>query len=293
MRNPYDDRYSATGYYWGTLPSRSCYRVLELLPPDRPLKLLDIGCGEGRNAVFFARNGYHVTAFDTSPIGIVKTERMAAAAGVQIEAFEADINTFPLSEPYDILFSTGVLQYVPPETRDSLLANYRAHTSPNGLNVFSVFVEKPFIAPAPDAEQYFPSLDLWRDPDPLSRLAHRAHRGVDLYLPFQRHRPPARHQPHRRPQGAAGLAGLTAITGCARDEVDSAERLVTRLSGRGHARISPGTGPPPLALLLSCPCDIRGGGGEGGEALGSHWHDRAALANSGHSADHVSGSTHH
>ena len=40
-------------------------------PPEQPLKLLDIGCGEGRNAVFFARNGYNVTAFDISEKGII------------------------------------------------------------------------------------------------------------------------------------------------------------------------------------------------------------------------------
>ena len=152
MTNPYDARYRDPGYYWGTLPSRSCYRVLELLPPDRPLKLLDIGCDEGRNAVFFARNGYHVTAFDTLPVGVDKTRQLAAASGTQVEAFVADINTFRLTEPYDILFSTGVLQYVPPMSREALLANYRAFTRPNGLNVFSVFVDKPFIAPAPDGE---------------------------------------------------------------------------------------------------------------------------------------------
>jgi tellurite methyltransferase len=51
-----------------------------------------------------------------------------------------------------VLFSTGVLQYVPAERRNDLFANYREHTNPGGLDVFSVFVEKPFIAKAPDAE---------------------------------------------------------------------------------------------------------------------------------------------
>lgn len=39
------------------------------MPPITPLKLLVIGCGEGRNAVFFARNGYEVSAFDLSTKG--------------------------------------------------------------------------------------------------------------------------------------------------------------------------------------------------------------------------------
>ena len=153
MTNPYDERYEQPGHYWGKAPSRMCYRVLQLLPPDRPLRLLDIGCGEGRNAVFFARNGYRVTAFDTSPAGIAKTSQLAADAGVRIEAFVADINVFHLTEPFDVLFSTGVLQYVPPQARGNLFAHYQEHTRAGGLNAFSVFVKKPFIPESPDAEE--------------------------------------------------------------------------------------------------------------------------------------------
>jgi len=153
MTNPYDERYASPGYYWGKSPSQMCYRVLQLLPPDRPLKLLDIGCGEGRNAVFFARNGYHVTAFDTSGKGVEKARQLAAAAGVSIEARVASINEFRLTDSFDVLFSTGVLQYVPPELREELFANYREHTNPGGLHALSVFVKKPFIAKAPDGEK--------------------------------------------------------------------------------------------------------------------------------------------
>jgi tellurite methyltransferase len=153
MRNAYDERYEQPGYYWGKAPSQMCYRVLQLLPPDRPLRLLDIGCGEGRNAVFFSRNGYQVTAFDASPRGVEKTRQLATDAGVPINAFVADINVFRLTEPFDVLFSTGVLQYVPPALRPDLFAHYQEHTCAGGLNAFSVFVAKPFIPRAPDADE--------------------------------------------------------------------------------------------------------------------------------------------
>ena len=153
MTNLYDERYERPGYYWGKTPSQTCYRVLKILPPERSFKLLDIGCGEGRNAVFFAQRGYHVTAFDASPKGVEKTKQLAADVGVPIEVFVADINEFHLTEPFDVLFSTGVLQYVPQERRKDLFANYRMYTNLGGLNVFSVFVKKPFIGKAPDAEK--------------------------------------------------------------------------------------------------------------------------------------------
>jgi tellurite methyltransferase len=150
--NAYDDRYSQPGWYWGKKVSALCFKVLELMPPEKPLTLLDIGCGEGQNAVFFARNGYRVTAFDLAQTGVEKTLCLAAEAGVKITAFQADINTYRLREPFDIIFSTGVLHYIPDALRREIFDHYKAFTNENGLNVFSVLVNKPFIPKAPDAD---------------------------------------------------------------------------------------------------------------------------------------------
>lgn len=151
-KNIYDERYDQKDYYWGTIPSTLCYKVLELYPPQKDTTLLDIGCGEGRNAVFFARNGYNVTAFDLSPRGVKKTKQMASEVGVPIRVFQADLNKYRLDREYHILFSGGVLHYIPPELREEIFNNYKTHTKKSGLNVFSVFVKKPFIKKAPDSE---------------------------------------------------------------------------------------------------------------------------------------------
>lgn len=150
--NPYDQKYDQDAYYWGLHPSHICFEVLKLMPPERPVRLLEIGCGEGRNAVFFARNGYQVMAFDLSAKGVEKTQALAEQVSVPIEVFQADLNDFRLTEAFDVLFSTGVFQYIPPQRRAELLGNYKEFTAPGGLNVFSVFVRKPFIAKPPDAD---------------------------------------------------------------------------------------------------------------------------------------------
>lgn len=148
----YDEKYLGDGYYWGREPSETAYKVLRLKKPVRPLKLLVIGCGEGRNAIFFARNGYEVSAFDLSERGIEKTKRYAEEAGVTINAFTADINEYRLEENYDVLFSTGTLHYIPEDLKIEIFRNYKNHTNEDGLHIFSVFVDKPFIKPAPDEE---------------------------------------------------------------------------------------------------------------------------------------------
>ncbi|AFL99332.1 Helix-turn-helix protein [Desulfitobacterium dehalogenans ATCC 51507] len=148
----YEEEYKTQEYYWGMVPSKMCLRVLELMPPSTHLKLLDIGCGEGKDAVFFARNGYDVTAFDISDAGIEKTKRLADNAGVQVKVFKADILDFRLDTNFDILFSSGVFHYVKPQLREEMFSNYKQFTNPNGLHVFNVFVNKPFIDPPPEKE---------------------------------------------------------------------------------------------------------------------------------------------
>ena len=139
-KKQYNQKYSGKSFYWTTRPSSTCFEVLRRMPPERPLKLLDIGCGEGRNAVFFARNGYKVHAFDLSEKGVEKTKRFADQARVAVQVFRADLNVFRLTETYDILFSTGTLHSSHPSIREELFDNYKTFTAEGGLNVFSVFV---------------------------------------------------------------------------------------------------------------------------------------------------------
>jgi tellurite methyltransferase len=152
--NPYDQRYANQEYYWGKKPSAICDRIIEIIRPSsdfRP-KLLDLGCGEGRNAIYFAKHGFEVVGLDLSLPGLEKTRKYAEEVGVHVKTIHADIVTYELEDIYDVIFSTGTLQYLPPEVRGKRFQNYKEHTSPNGIITFSVFVKKPFIARAPDAE---------------------------------------------------------------------------------------------------------------------------------------------
>jgi len=150
----YEDKYQKENYFWGIQPSAQCLKVLEVLPPVRPLKLLDIGCGEGKDAVFFARCGYDVTAFDISQAGLEKARRLAEQARVPVRTFRADLCDYRLEDSYDILFSSGALHYIRPQLRDEIMENYRSHVNDGGIAMFQVFVAKPFIASPPEIEEH-------------------------------------------------------------------------------------------------------------------------------------------
>lgn len=150
--SPYEERYQKEGYYWGIEPNDLAFEVLKRKYPTRPLRLLEIGCGEGRDAVFFAKNGFIVTAFDATESGIEKAKRLAEIHGVEVNFFKADLRQFRAEETYDVIYSSGVFHHMPPKLREEIFENYRNHTSPGGLNAANVFVRKPYIPVPPDSD---------------------------------------------------------------------------------------------------------------------------------------------
>ncbi|MCH5192376.1 MAG: methyltransferase domain-containing protein [Oscillospiraceae bacterium] len=150
--NDYEKRYDSDEYYWGVKPSNMCYEIMKLLPPIKPLRVLDIGCGEGKDAVFFAKNGYRVSAFDIAQKGIDKAKKLAEKNRVDVNFFKADILDFRLENEFDVLFCSGALHFVPDDVRGEIFENYREHTSSGGIHAMNVFVKKPFIPDAPDKD---------------------------------------------------------------------------------------------------------------------------------------------
>lgn len=165
----YEEKYEAAEYYWGLEPNRLCYELMRRLPPVKPLRVLDLGCGEGKDAVFFARNGYQVTALDASARGLEKAKLLAQRHRVSLRLVQGDICDLHLQEEYDIVFSSGVLHYLPPERRVQVMELLKARTRPGGLHGLNVFVHKPFLNPAPDLEEAERRVQPWYSGE-LNRL---------------------------------------------------------------------------------------------------------------------------
>lgn len=161
---PYDGEYRKENFYWGIQPSELAGQIMDILQGDTANKrLLDIGSGEGRDAIYFAKCGLQVDALELSAPGVEKIKQYSRLSGYAVNVIHADMIGYDLAEEYDVIYSHGSLQFLPPAERRKHFDKYKQYTKTGGLNAHLIFVEKPFIKLAPDWERnefFFSSGDL-------------------------------------------------------------------------------------------------------------------------------------
>ena len=153
---PYAREYEKTEFYWGTSPSPLAEDLVSLVQNGsaaRGLHLLDLGSGEGRDAVYFAKSGFAVDALEISLPGIEKIMQFSRMRGCAVNTIHADFTTYEPVGDYDVVYSMGSLQFLPPQKRQEIFEQFKSHTRCGGYNAHFVFVQKPFIAVAPDWEE--------------------------------------------------------------------------------------------------------------------------------------------
>ena len=135
-------------------PSIEILELLDRLP--RGGRVLDLGCGDGRNAIPLARAGHRVTAVDRSRWALEALRRAAMREGsvaeddqpLGIEMVEAELSVLCPLDDYDLVVAHGVLHLLEPAERDGVIERMKRHTRPGGWNVIAAFTDR--IPPPPD-----------------------------------------------------------------------------------------------------------------------------------------------
>ncbi|WP_312947029.1 tellurite resistance methyltransferase TehB [Superficieibacter sp.] len=110
--------------------------VIDAARHMQPGKTLDLGCGNGRNSLWLAANGYEVTAWDRNPASINNLETIRAAEGLEnLHPALADLNTLTFDGEYDFILSTVVMMFLEAKTIPGLIANMQRCTKSGGHNL--------------------------------------------------------------------------------------------------------------------------------------------------------------
>ncbi len=100
-RSRWNKRYAAKELIWSAGPNALLASELTGLSPGRAL---DAACGEGRNGLWLAEQGWTVTAVDFSDVAISKGRQIAERRGLQLDWQVADISRDPIPQRhYDLV----------------------------------------------------------------------------------------------------------------------------------------------------------------------------------------------
>lgn len=94
----WDARYAEEDLVWSAEPNMFLPPLIDPLPPGRAI---DLGCGEGRNAIWLARNGWNVTGVDFSAVAIDKARRIAG--DTEVEWMVSDITDYTTHTRFDLV----------------------------------------------------------------------------------------------------------------------------------------------------------------------------------------------
>ncbi|MGB3716147.1 MAG: class I SAM-dependent methyltransferase [Candidatus Promineifilaceae bacterium] len=87
-------------------------------------RALDLGCGDGRDAIFLARNGFDVTAVDFSPTAIKMARRNVQEANVLVNLVQDDLTKLSfVTGTFDLVIDIGAFNDLSQESRDSYMDN--------------------------------------------------------------------------------------------------------------------------------------------------------------------------
>ena len=104
--------------------------------------VLDIGCGTGEHALFFAGEGYDVWGIDSAPLAIQKAQKKADERGLPVHFLVMDIRDLSLlPRKFDTVTDSGFFHTLSNEDRNVFVGNLAAILSPAGKYFMLCFSE--------------------------------------------------------------------------------------------------------------------------------------------------------
>ncbi|MBY0516767.1 MAG: class I SAM-dependent methyltransferase [Bacteriovoracaceae bacterium] len=132
-KSAWDAKFNRPSFVFGKRPAEFLADNYHYLPFEGTV--LDMGMGEGRNAVFLAQKGFKVTGVDISSVAVKKAHLLAKEYGVKIKGVVASMNDYKIApNSYDAIIcfyyvDRGLIEKIKTWLRPGGILIYEAHTS--------------------------------------------------------------------------------------------------------------------------------------------------------------------
>ena len=137
-RDYFEGQYSKGGSYWGDQPNLLVPLVSSHLKPHS--RVLVVGCGEGRDALFLARLGFDVVATEIAENGLNKIREALKNNGVEIELLKLDAHErHDHLGIFDAVFLMNLLQFLDPDRITDRISHFQSLVGPGGFMSVQVF----------------------------------------------------------------------------------------------------------------------------------------------------------
>lgn len=186
----FDDSYFTEKYGL----TRTHSEVLHAMQFVKPGKTLDLGCGNGRNSLYLAANGFDVTAWDKNAASINNIDTIRQAEGLNmLQTAIVDLNALSFEGEYDFILSTVVMMFLEPQTIPGLIANMQRCTKAGGYNLivaamdtadFPCTVGFPFAFKENELRDYYAGWELEKYNEDVGELHRTDANGNRIKLRF-------------------------------------------------------------------------------------------------------------
>ncbi len=154
----WNSRYSESGFAYGVKANDFLISVSEQLTKGNCLSLAE---GEGRNAVYLAKQNHQVTAVDASNVGLLKAKQLATDSNVAINTQVCDLASYQITQThYDTIIS--IFCHIPIPIRQKIHNAVVTGLKPGGLFVLEAYTEKQiqYATGGPPTPELTMSLDV-------------------------------------------------------------------------------------------------------------------------------------
>lgn len=119
---------------YGLNPAHS--EVVEACKTIEPCNVLDMGCSNGRNAVYLGQQGFNVSAIDSNPGAIEMLRNIADEEGMSnIKASVYDIHNANLDKNFDFISCTVTLMFIDRSRIEAVIEDMQNSTAVGGYNL--------------------------------------------------------------------------------------------------------------------------------------------------------------